>query len=70
MRFERSKVPGEDIKRGMEMVQKRRDLIAATPADPIVYDFGVNALARSLHPGYMKAAIVDKKEAALSLIHI
>ncbi len=70
MRFERSKVPGEDIKRGMEMVQKRRDLIAATPADPIVYDFGVNALARSLHPGYMKAAIVDKKEVARDCVKI
>lgn len=62
MAFKRSEIPGEDIRRGMEMAGKRRQLIEESPATPIIYDFGVNRLARSLHPGHIKARIVSKEK--------
>ena len=61
MIFRKSDIPGEDIKRAMSMADKRRQLIEESPATPLKYDFGVNRLARSLHPGIVKATI-DKKE--------
>ena len=63
MIFKRSDIPGEDIKRAMSMADKRRELIEQTPADPLVYDYGVNRLARSLHPGIVKAVIAKKEKA-------
>ncbi len=62
MAFRRSNVPGEDIRRGMEMVQKRRQLIEETPAGPLVYEYGVNRLAKSLHPGMIRARITNRTE--------
>ena len=61
MTFKRSNNPGEDIKRGLEMPQKRRQLIAESPADIPVAVYGVNRLAASLHPGTLKAKITDKQ---------
>lgn len=61
MAFRRSDIPGEDIKRGLVMAAKRRELIDESPADPLVYEYGVNRLAKSLHPGSIKARIHDKK---------
>ena len=63
MIFKRSDIPGEDIKRAMSMADKRRELIEQTPADPLVYDYGVNRLARSFHPGIVKAVIAKKEKA-------
>lgn len=62
MIFKRSDIPGEDIKRAMSMADKRRQLIEETPATPLVYDYGVNRLARSLHPGIVKAKISNKEQ--------
>ena len=61
MIFRKSDIPGEDIKRAMSMADKRRQLIEESPATPLQYDYGVNRLARSLHPGIVKASI-EKKE--------
>ena len=62
MIFKRSDIPGEDIKRAMSMADKRRQLIEESPATPLVYDYGVNRLARSLHPGIVKAKISSKEQ--------
>ena len=60
MAFKKSDVPGEDIRLAMEMTAKRRKLIDETPATPLVYEYGVNRLAKALHPGFVKAVIADK----------
>ena len=60
MAFKRSNVPGEDIRLAMEMTAKRRQLIDEAPAAPLVYEYGFNRLAQSLHPGFVKAVIADK----------
>ena len=60
MIFRRSDIPGEDIKRAMEMTAVRRRLIDETPAEPLVYEYGVNRLAKELHPGYTKAILAEK----------
>ena len=57
MAFKRSNVPGEDIKLAMGMTAKRRQLIDETPATPLVYEYGVNRLAKALHPGYRKPTV-------------
>ena len=62
MIFKRSDIPGEDIRRAMSMADKRRQLIEESPATPLRYDFGVNELARSLHPGIVKARIINKEK--------
>ena len=59
MAFRRSNVPGEDIKLAMEMTAKRRQLIDETPAAPLVYEYGVNRLAKALHPGFVKTVIAE-----------
>ncbi|MBR3251090.1 MAG: 2Fe-2S iron-sulfur cluster binding domain-containing protein [Erysipelotrichaceae bacterium] len=61
MIFRKSDIPGEDIKRAMSMADKRRQLIKESPATALEYDYGVNRLAKSLHPGIIEAAI-EKKE--------
>ena len=60
MAFRRSDVPGEDIRLAMGMAAKRRQLIDETPATPLVYKYGVNRLAKALHPGFVKAVIAEK----------
>lgn len=65
MIFKRSDVPGEDIKRGMDMVNKRRQLIEESLDDNLVYEYGVNRLAKSLHPGFVKVKLTDKKPCGL-----
>lgn len=62
MAFKVSNVPGEDIKRAMGMTAKRRQLIDETPAAPLVYEYGVNRLAKALHPGFVKARIAEKAQ--------
>ncbi len=61
MTFTRSKQPGEDIKRAMNMPQKRRELIEASSSELPVAQFGVNQLAASLHPGFVRARITEKQ---------
>lgn len=61
MIFKRSEIPGEDIRRAMEMTAKRRQLIDESPADPIVYEYGVNRLAKDLHPGTVRAKITARE---------
>ena len=63
MAFRKSNVPGEDIRRAMEMPEKRRQLIAQTPAEPLPETYAVNELAKALHPGFMKAELVSKESA-------
>ena len=70
MVFKRSNVPGEDIRLAMEMTAKRRQLIDETPATPLVYEYGVNRLARSLHPGFVKAVIADKTPCSADCVKI
>ena len=62
MIFKKSDIPGEDIKRGMQMVERRRQLIDDSSADSLVYEYGVNRLAKKLHPGTFKARIVNKEK--------
>ncbi len=61
MTFRRSSIPGEDIRRAMTMVEKRRQQIEESPATPLVYEYGVNRLAKALHPGIVKGVIVNKE---------
>ena len=61
MIFKRSDIPGEDIKRGLQMTEKRRQLIDESSADSLVYEYGVNRLAKALHPGTFKAKIINKE---------
>ena len=70
MVFKRSNVPGEDIRLAMEMTEKRRQLIDETPATPLVYEYGVNRLAKSLHPGFVKAVIADKTPCSADCVKI
>ena len=70
MAFKRSNIPGEDIKLAMEMTAKRRQLIDETPATPLVYEYGVNRLAKALHPGFVKAVITDKTPCSSDCVKI
>ena len=70
MAFRRSKVPGEDIKLAMEMTAKRRQLIDEAPAAPLVYEYGVNRLAKELHPGFVKAVIAEKTPCGADCVKI
>ncbi|MBQ3429233.1 MAG: 2Fe-2S iron-sulfur cluster binding domain-containing protein [Mogibacterium sp.] len=70
MAFKRSNVPGEDIRLAMEMTAKRRQLIDETPATPLVYEYGVNRLAKALHPGFVKAVIADKTPCSSDCVKI
>jgi len=65
MIFKKSDIPGEDIKRGMQMVEKRRQLIEDSSTAPLVYEYGVNRLAKSLHPNIFKAKIINKQECGI-----
>lgn len=60
MAFKRSDIPGEDIRLAMGMTEVRRKLIDETPAAPLVYEYGVNRLAKELHPGYIRAIVAGK----------
>ena len=70
MAFKRSDIPGEDIKLAMGMTAKRRQLIDETPAAPLVYEYGVNRLAKALHPGFVKAVIADKTPCSADCVKI
>ncbi len=70
MAFRRSSVPGEDIKLGLKMAEKRRQLIDETPAEPLKYEYGVNRLSKALHPGIMKALICKKEECGPGCVKI
>ena len=70
MAFKKSDVPGEDIRLAMEMTAKRRQLIDETPATPLVYEYGVNRLAKALHPGFVKAVIADKTPSSADCVKI
>lgn len=70
MIFRRSDIPGEDIKRAMEMPAVRRRLIDETAAEPLVYEYGVNRLAKELHPGYTKAVLAEKSPCSADCFRI
>ena len=70
MAFRRSDVPGEDIRLAMGMAAKRRQLIDETPATPLVYEYGVNRLAKALHPGFVKAVIAEKTPCSADCLRI
>lgn len=70
MAFKRSNVPGEDIRRAMGMTEKRRQMIDETPATPLVYEYGVNRLAKALHPGFVKAVIAGKTPCSADCVKI
>ena len=70
MAFKRSNVPGEDIKLAMGMTAERRRLIDETPAVPLVYEYGVNRLAKALHPGFVKAVIAEKTPCSTDCVKI
>ncbi len=70
MAFKRSDIPGEDIRLAMGMTEKRRRLIDETPAAPLVYEYGVNRLAKDLHPGYTKALIAEKSPCSADCFRI
>ena len=70
MAFKRSSIPGEDIRLAMGMTAKRRQLIDETPAVPLVYEYGVNRLAKDLHPGFVKAVIAGKTPCSTDCVKI
>ena len=70
MAFRRSDVPGEDVRLAMGMAAKRRQLIDETPATPLVYEYGVNRLAKALHPGFVKAVIAEKTPCSADCLRI
>ena len=70
MAFKRSNVPGEDIRLAMGMAEKRRRLIDEAPAAPLVYEYGVNRLAKALHPGFVKAVIAEKTPCSADCMRI
>jgi len=70
MAFKKSNVPGEDIRLAMEMTVRRRQLIDATPATPLIYEYGVNRLAKALHPGFVKAVIAEKAPCSADCVRI
>ena len=70
MAFKRSDVPGEDIRLAMGMTAKRRQLIDETPAAPLVYEYGVNRLAKALHPGFVKAVIEGKEPCSADCVRV
>ncbi len=70
MIFKRSEIPGEDIKRTMSMADKRRELIEETSAEPLVYEYGVNRLAKSLHPGITKAFLESRHDCGIDSCRI
>lgn len=70
MAFRRSDFPGEDIRLAMGMAAKRRQLIDETPATPLVYEYGVNRLAKALHPGFVKAVIAEKTQCSADCLRI
>ena len=63
MAFVRNPEPGKDIARFMGMTAARRELIAAAPDTLPEAEFGVNRLAASLHPGLMRARVVEMASA-------
>ena len=64
MLFQKSDIPGEDIRRFMDMVPKRREMIDAAPATPLPTTYAVNELSKALHPGTIPAEIIEIKDAA------
>lgn len=70
MAFRRSKVPGEDIKLAMEMTARRRQLIDEAPAKPLVYEYGVNRLAKALHPGFVKATLAGREACSADCVKL
>lgn len=59
MLFKKSSLPGEDIRRFNEMVAERRKKIDETPATLLPTTYGVNELAKTLHPGTISAQISE-----------
>lgn len=53
----------DDVKRFLSMTDERRKLIDQTPPTPLVAEYGVNTLAKNLHPGYVKAQLVAVTDA-------
>ena len=70
MAFVRNPQPGADIKRFMGMTEVRRQLIAAAPDDLPVAEYGVNRLARALHPGFMRAEVAAKAPAGVDCCRV
>ena len=64
MLFQKSEIPGEDIRRFTQMIPERRAMIDAAPATPLPTTYAVNELSQALHPGTIPAEIVEIKEAA------
>lgn len=48
----------DDVKRFMNMTADRRKLIDETPATPLPKEYGVNRLAKDLHPLYVKGKLI------------
>lgn len=53
----------DDIKRFLSMNDERRKLIDETPPTPLSTEYGVNTLAKNLHPGYVKAKLISVTDA-------
>ncbi|MBR2789225.1 MAG: 2Fe-2S iron-sulfur cluster binding domain-containing protein [Eggerthellaceae bacterium] len=70
MAFRKSTDVREDIARFMGMTEVRRRLIAEAPDTLPVAEFGVNRLAKALHPGYLRAEVVAKAPAGTDCCRI
>lgn len=49
----------DDVKRFLNMTADRRKLIDESPATPLVKEYGVNKLAKDLHPLYVKGELIS-----------
>ncbi len=62
MLFKKNPVTGMDERRFTEIVPRRRKMIDQATDQPIVAEYGVNKLSKSLHPGVVKAKITQVKQ--------
>ncbi len=49
----------DDVNRFLTMTDERRKLIDETPPTPLPTEYGVNTLAKNLHPKYVKAKLIS-----------
>ncbi len=60
--FKRNENPMVDVQKGLNIVNKRREAIDNSPSTPLPKSYKVNELSKSLHPGMIKAELIDIKD--------
>ena len=57
--FKRNENPMVDVEKGLNIVNNRRKAIDNAPSTPLPKTYKVNELAKDLHPGYIKAELIN-----------